>query len=67
MILLFLFFVVPLSKRIPFSKYLRSMKESKLDLNEHIAFTLIKVNKMIALIKKYQIIDIPFQRYTRFL
>ena len=59
MILFLLFFVVPL-KLIPFSKDLGLMLESKLDLHEHITFALVKINKMIALFRKYQIIDITF-------
>ena len=41
-------------KRVPFHKHLGLILDSKLDFNEHINTVLSKVNKMIALLRKFQ-------------
>ena len=40
-------------KRIPFQKHLRLILHSKLDFNELINTVLLKVDKMIALLRKF--------------
>ena len=50
---LFMISNVPV-KRVPFHKHLGLILDSKLDFNEHINTVLSKVNKMIALLRKFQ-------------
>ena len=44
--------------RVPFQKHLGLVLYSTLDFNEHINTVLSKINKMIALLRKYR--DAPF-------